>query len=80
VLGQYDKLDAEELLIKERLEKEIEKNGPESAKAKKFEEDLQKVAKERQQLAAKEKELRDLALREMPATGKPAVGKPGAGS
>ena len=94
LLSQYDKLDAEEQLIRGRLDKEIEKNGPDSPKVKKFEADLLKVAKEREQLAAKEKELRDLALREMPPTnggkadgakadgGQPApgAGKPSGGS
>jgi hypothetical protein len=80
VLGQYDKLDDEEKLTKERLERELEKNGPESPKVKKFESDLQKLGKEREKLVAREKDLRDLALKEM-TTGKPeaaksVVGKP----
>ena len=68
VLSQFDKIDAEESLIKGRLDKEIEKNGPESEKVKKFEADLAKVAKEREKLVARESELRDLALKTMPAT------------
>jgi hypothetical protein len=67
VLGQFDKLDAEEQLIKSRLDREIEKNGPESPKVKKFEDDLKKVAKDREKLVAREKDLRDLALKTMPA-------------
>ena|SRR5688572_9538985 len=67
VLGQFDKLDAEEQQIKGRLDREIEKNGPESAKVKKFEDDLKKVAKDREKLVAREKDLRDLALKTMPA-------------
>lgn len=69
VLGQFDKLDAEEQLVKGRLDKEIEKNGPESDKVKKFEADLQKLGKEREKLVAREKELRELALKAMPAPG-----------
>jgi hypothetical protein len=68
VLSQFDKIDAEESLIKGRLDKEIEKNGPESEKVKRFEADLAKVAKDREKLVAREKELRDLALKAMPAT------------
>ncbi|MFY9342903.1 MAG: hypothetical protein WAT39_10465 [Planctomycetota bacterium] len=68
VLGQFDKLDAEEQLVKGRLDREIEKNGPDSPKVKKLQGDLEKVGKERAQLVAKEKELRDLALKAMPAT------------
>ncbi len=66
VLSQYDKLDSEEQLIKGRLDREIEKNGPESEKVKKFDADLKKVAKDRAKLVAKEKELRELALKAMP--------------
>jgi hypothetical protein len=66
VLSQYDKLDAEEQLIKGRLDREIEKNGPESDKVKKFDADLKKVAKDREKLVAKEKALRELALKAMP--------------
>jgi hypothetical protein len=67
VLSQYDKLDAEEQLVKGRLDKEIEKNGPESEKVKKFDADLAKLAKEREKLLAREKELRELSLKTMPA-------------
>lgn len=67
VLSQYDKLDEEEHLTKSRLDKEIEKNGPESERVKKFEADLAKNKKERDKLGAREKELRDLALKAMPS-------------
>jgi hypothetical protein len=67
LLSQFDKLDAEEQLVKGRLDKEIEKNGPESGKAKSFQADLQKLAKERTALVEREKELRDLALKTMTA-------------
>ncbi|MBL8752605.1 MAG: hypothetical protein JNK15_04835, partial [Planctomycetes bacterium] len=75
LLSQYDKLDAEEQLVKGRLDKEIEKNGPESEKAKKFDADLQKLAKERAKLGVREKELRDLALKAMPTTGAAGASK-----
>ena len=63
VLGSYDKLDAQEQLIRSRIDKEIEKNGPKSKKLKKFDKDLAKVAGQREKLRAQEKELRDLALK-----------------
>lgn len=63
VLGQYDKLDAEEQQIKANIDREIEKRGPKAPKLKKLERDLEKLAKEREKLAAKERELRDLALK-----------------
>jgi hypothetical protein len=72
VLGQYDQLDAKEQAVKARIDGEIEKNGPESPKLKSLEADLKKLAKERVGLAAKEKELRDLALKTMPATTVPS--------
>ncbi|MEO6594675.1 MAG: hypothetical protein ABIP94_07965, partial [Planctomycetota bacterium] len=75
ILGQYDKIDAQELTLKGRIDREIEKNGPESRKLKKLDADLQKLAKEGEDLAAQEKELRELALKalaETPAAGAPA--------
>lgn len=68
LLSQFDRLDAEEQLVKSKLDKEIEKNGPESPKVKKLEADLAKVGKDREKLVLREKELRDLALKTMPAT------------
>jgi len=86
VLSQYDMLDEQEQETKGRIDREIEKRGPESDKLPKLEADLAKFAKERQKLLAKEKELRDLALKGMPSTGspnspvKPADGKQADGS
>lgn len=81
LLSQFDKLDAEEQLIKGKLDKEIEKNGPNSPKGAKLRGDLDDTAKERQKLVAREKELRDLALRTFPAQpgAKKAAAKPAAG-
>ena len=80
LLSQFDKLDAEEQLIKGKLDKEIEKNGPNSPKGNKLRADLDDTAKERQKLVAREKELRDLALRSFPAQPgqKKAAAKPAA--
>ena len=63
VLGQFDVLDAEEITVKNRIDTEIEKRGPESDKLKKLDGDLKKIGKARAKLQAREKELRDLALR-----------------
>ncbi|HEX6810990.1 MAG TPA: hypothetical protein VF384_05135 [Planctomycetota bacterium] len=71
VLGQYDMIDAKEQTVKARIDGEIEKNGPESPKLKGLEADLAKLGKERAALAAKEKELRNLALKTMPPTAAP---------
>ena len=67
VLGQFDKVDGLEKEVKTRIDKEIEKNGPDSPKLKKLEADLAKLGKERAELAAQEKELRSLALKSMKA-------------
>ncbi len=75
VLGQYDKIDAQEVALKGRIDSETEKNGPESPKLKKLGADLQKLAKERAELAKQEKDLRDLALKGMtPATSSVPAG------
>lgn len=82
LLSQYDRIDAAEKEVKTRIDKEIEKNGPESTKLKKLDGDLQKLATEREKLGKQEKELRDLALKALntpaatpaPAEAAPAVG------
>jgi hypothetical protein len=81
VLSQFDKIDAEEQLIKGKLDKEIEKNGPSSPKGNKLRDDLDELAKARDKLIAREKELRELALRSLPlqpGAKKPAADKPAA--
>lgn len=77
VLSQYDKLDAREQEIRARIEKETVKNGPESPKLKKFDQDLADLEKDRKKQGDREKELRDLALKAMPSS---KAGAPGAGS
>jgi hypothetical protein len=68
VLGQFDRIDGEEVGLKGRLDKEIEKHGPESPKIKKLEAELAKCAKDREKLVARLGELRELALKTMPPT------------
>jgi hypothetical protein len=67
LLGQYDVVDAQEKEIKSRIDREIEKRGPDSSRLKKLDQDLEKLAKKREKLAAEERELRDLALKAMEA-------------
>lgn len=69
LLSQYDKLDAEEQLVRTRIDQEIERNGPKSTKLAKFDRQLAKLQKEREALVARERELRDLALK----AGKPVA-------
>ncbi len=72
LLSQYDRYDLDEQLAKTRIDKETEKNGPRSPKLATYEADLVRIEKARAKLAAKEKELRELALLEI---RKPAKGK-----
>jgi len=71
VLSQYDKIDGLEQEVKTRIDREMEKNGPESPKLKKLEADLAKLGKERAGLKQKESDLRSLALKTL-NTEKPA--------
>src|SRR5262249_49340841 len=76
VLSQYDKFDGNEQEIRSRIERETVKNGPESPKLKKLDEELAERDAKRKKLAAREKELRELAWKTM----KPAAAPSGAGS
>jgi hypothetical protein len=77
VLSQYDKIDGLEQEVKTRIDKEIEKKGPESPKIKELEAKLAKLGKERDELKAKETALRSLALKTLnaPAPTVPAAAK-----
>jgi len=72
LLSQFDRVDQAEQEVKARIDKEIEKNGPKSPKLAKLDADLQKIGKEREELLAREKALRALALKDL-AAGKPAA-------
>jgi hypothetical protein len=76
LLSQYDKLDAEEQLVKDRLDREIEKNGPDSAKARRFGKDLAELEKDRVELREQEKKLRELVQKQPAAEATPAGAAP----
>lgn len=80
ILGQYDRIDAQEQEVRARIEKETIKNGPESPKLKKLDDDLAKLDEKRKELAAKEKELRDLALKAMTPAGDAVSAGSGSGA
>lgn len=70
LLSQLDKVDGNELEVKGRIDREIEKQGPKSPKLKPMEAELAKLQKERERLLARERELRQLAFRQpAPAAG-----------
>lgn len=62
LLDQYDKIDGNEQEIRNRIDREIEKNGLKSPKLKKLDKDLARLTKDREKLKAREKELREEAL------------------
>jgi hypothetical protein len=65
ILAQFDRIDERDVELKARLDKEIEKNGPDSDKAKKIEADLAEVASDREKLLAREKGLRAVSMRDI---------------
>lgn len=67
LLSQFDKVDALELEVKARIDKEIEKRGPDSDKLERYEADLKKLQDERVKLFAREQKLRELALKDLQA-------------
>lgn len=71
LLSQYDTVDAMEKEIKARIDNEIEKRGPRSPKIKRLQNKLAELQQEREELIAREKVIRDLALKaaEAGATG-----------
>ena len=62
LLNQFDKVDSREEEIKGRIDQEIEKRGPGSDRIAKYEAELAKLAKEREELFARERKIRALAL------------------
>ncbi len=63
ILVRYDTLDAEEALKEERMQLELEANGPKSKKLKKLQLELLRVEKERKKLKLREAKLMDLGLK-----------------
>ena len=62
LLVKYDTLDEKEALIEERMQLELEENGPKSRKLKKLRAELKDVQKERAALQKKEAKHMDLGL------------------
>ncbi|GAB4143415.1 MAG: hypothetical protein Fur0037_10990 [Planctomycetota bacterium] len=62
LLSQFDSIDALDREIRARMDKEIDKRGPDSRRLKKMQDQLAELEKRRRDLRAREKELRDLTL------------------
>ncbi len=65
LLSQFDRIDNQIEEIKGRMDREIEKRGPESDKLAKLEADIKKLEQERTKLMEREKEIRSLALKDL---------------
>ncbi|NQU50094.1 MAG: hypothetical protein HQ519_15695 [Planctomycetes bacterium] len=63
ILIQYDNLDAEESIVEEKMQLELEKNGPKSKKLKKLRKELDRIENDRTKLKSKEAKLMDLDLK-----------------
>lgn len=63
ILVQYDTLDAEEALKEEKMQLELEANGPKSKKLKKLQQELVSIEKERKKLMINESKWMDLGLK-----------------
>jgi hypothetical protein len=73
LLGQFDRIDSQQIEARARIDKEIEKSGPTSERLPRLEADLKKLAKEREDLLQREKKLRAMALKQLAeGTGAPA--------
>jgi len=72
LLGQFDRLDVQEIDARARIDKEIEKSGPASERLGKLEAELKKLTKEREDLKVREKKLRAMALKELAEGTAPA--------
>jgi len=75
ILNQLDRIDSQATEIRGRVDKEIEKRGPDSDKIPKMEEQIQKLDEERKKFLEKELEIRRAALVE-PKDEKPKDEKP----
>ncbi|MEQ1633488.1 MAG: hypothetical protein ABL997_14015, partial [Planctomycetota bacterium] len=62
LLNQFDRVDSQALEIRGRIDKEIEKRGPDSDRLEKMESALQKLDDERKKLIERELEIRRSAL------------------
>lgn len=85
ILNQLDRIDSQSTEIRGRLDKEIEKRGPESEKVAKLEEQIAKLDDERKKFVEKELELRRSALTSSKAAaeanqGEEPAGQPDAGT
>lgn len=63
LMGRYDQLDAEQVSLREQLEKEIEASGPKTARARKLAARLERLERERKEMTEREAKLLDLKLK-----------------
>lgn len=63
ILVQYDNLDAEESIVEEKMQLELEENGPKSKKLKKLRKELERIESDRKKLKGQEAKWMDLDLK-----------------
>jgi len=73
VLSQFDRIDNQLEEIKGRIDREIEKRGPESDKVPKLQAEITKLEQEREKLFEREKNIRALALKDLAEGSKAAA-------
>lgn len=67
LLSQFDSVDALAKELKARMDRELDKRGPDSPKLKQMQDDLDELGEKRQKLLDEEKKLRELPLVETEA-------------
>jgi len=63
LLSQYDMIDVAEVMVRDRIAREIKRNGPKSSGLKKLQADLDKLAGKRSVLLARQAKLQELSLK-----------------
>ncbi|TAH34351.1 MAG: hypothetical protein EYC70_15500 [Planctomycetota bacterium] len=63
LLAHYDALDGQIVLQEDRLDEAIEKEGPDSSKARSIRKDIQRLEKEKKEALAREEKAADLGLK-----------------
>lgn len=66
LLAHYDHLDMRAMELEEQLDAEIERNGPDTAKARNLRKELEKIRNQREEALAKEQDITDIDLKPDP--------------
>jgi hypothetical protein len=75
LLNDFDRLDSMASDVATRIDKELEKNGPKSAKLAKLKNELDQIKAEKAKLIEREKQVADLKLKAQPAPSNQRAGE-----